>query len=71
LTVFCSSAASRAASANRTESREATDVKHHRKSYAKRRRKHGFRARMKTANGRKTISNKRRVGRSVTVREKI
>jgi ribosomal protein L34 len=46
-------------------------VKHHRKSYTKRRRKHGFRTRMKTARGRKTINNKRRVGRSVTVREKI
>lgn len=53
------------------DTREATDVIHHRKSYTKRRRKHGFRARMKTANGRKTINAKRRVGRSVNVREKI
>jgi large subunit ribosomal protein L34 len=39
----------------------------HRISKRKRARKSGFRARMKTANGRKTINNKRRVGRKVQV----
>ncbi|HAI12440.1 MAG TPA: 50S ribosomal protein L34 [Phycisphaerales bacterium] len=39
-----------------------------RRSHVKRARKLGFRARMKTSNGRKTINAKRRVGRSVTVR---
>jgi len=37
-------------------------------SHRKRARKHGFRARMRTANGRKTINNKRRMGRRVNVR---
>jgi ribosomal protein L34 len=37
-------------------------------SKVKRRRKFGFRARMKTTNGRKTINRKRRAGRSVNVR---
>jgi ribosomal protein L34 len=39
----------------------------HRISKVKRARKLGFRARMKTHNGRKTINNKRRVGRKVQV----
>jgi len=39
-----------------------------RRSRVKRVRKFGFRARMKTRNGRKTINRKRRAGRSVTVR---
>ena len=39
----------------------------HRISKRKRARKSGFRARMRTANGRKTINNKRRVGRKVQV----
>jgi ribosomal protein L34 len=39
----------------------------HRISKKKRARKSGFRARMKTARGRKTINNKRRVGRKVQV----
>ncbi|MCE9590755.1 MAG: 50S ribosomal protein L34 [Planctomycetes bacterium] len=42
-----------------------------RRSLVKRARKHGFRARMKTKNGRKTINAKRRAGRSVTVRKKF
>lgn len=38
------------------------------RSLVKRVRKLGFRARMKTTNGRKTLNRKRRVGRSVNVR---
>ena len=38
------------------------------RSLIKRVRKLGFRARMKTSNGRKLINRKRRVGRSVNVR---
>lgn len=40
-----------------------------RASKIKRARKSGFRARMRTRNGRKTLSRKRRVGRSVNVRD--
>lgn len=39
-----------------------------RRSMIKRARKFGFRARMRTKNGRKLISRKRSVGRSVNVR---
>ncbi len=39
----------------------------HKKSNIKRARKLGFRARMRTANGRKMINRKRRAGRSVQV----
>ena len=39
-----------------------------RRSLTKRRRKFGFRARMKTKNGRQMINRKRRAGRSVNVR---
>ncbi|MEO0477164.1 MAG: 50S ribosomal protein L34 [Planctomycetota bacterium] len=39
-----------------------------RRSLVKRRRKFGFRARMKSKAGRKLINAKRRVGRSVNVR---
>jgi large subunit ribosomal protein L34 len=39
-----------------------------RRSLVKRRRQFGFRARMKTRNGRKIINAKRRRGRSVNVR---
>ncbi len=39
----------------------------HRISKIKRKRKSGFRARMRTSKGRKTIRNKRRVGRRVSV----
>ena len=39
----------------------------HRISKVKRARKLGFRARMRTANGRKIINRKRRVGRKVQV----
>jgi large subunit ribosomal protein L34 len=39
----------------------------HKSSNIKRARKIGFRARMKTKNGRKTINAKRRVGRKVQV----
>ncbi|HOD80867.1 MAG: 50S ribosomal protein L34 [Planctomycetes bacterium ADurb.Bin126] len=39
----------------------------HRISKVKRARKIGFRARMRTSNGRKTVNNKRRVGRKVQV----
>jgi len=41
---------------------------HKKRSLKKRVRKHGFRNRMKTTLGRKTLSRKRRVGRSLTVR---
>ncbi|MBC8218806.1 MAG: 50S ribosomal protein L34 [Planctomycetes bacterium] len=40
----------------------------HRKSLVKRRRKHGFRARQRTARGREIHGNKRRVGRSCNVK---
>ncbi len=40
-----------------------------RRSLVKRARKFGFRARMRTTNGRKTLNRKRRVGRSVNVRK--
>jgi len=39
-----------------------------RRSLVKRARKFGFRARMRTRNGRKMINRKRRAGRSVSVR---
>ncbi|MBX2850434.1 MAG: 50S ribosomal protein L34 [Phycisphaeraceae bacterium] len=39
-----------------------------RRSLVKRRRKFGFRARMKSSAGRKMINRKRRAGRSVNVR---
>jgi len=39
-----------------------------RRSLIKRSRRFGFRARMRTKNGRKLISAKRRMGRSVNVR---
>jgi large subunit ribosomal protein L34 len=39
-----------------------------RRSLIKRARKFGFRARMRTKDGRKLINRKRRVGRSVNVR---
>ncbi len=39
-----------------------------RRSLIKRARKFGFRARMRTKNGRKALNNKRRVGRPVNVR---
>ncbi|MDD5327208.1 MAG: 50S ribosomal protein L34 [Phycisphaerae bacterium] len=39
-----------------------------RKSSIKKLRKSGFRARMRTSKGRKTISNKRRAGRPTNVR---
>ena len=39
-----------------------------RRSHVKRARKFGFRARMRTKNGRKMLNRKRRVGRSVNVR---
>lgn len=42
-----------------------------RKSKIKRARKSGFRARMATSKGRKTLSNKRRVGRSTNVRSNM
>ncbi len=42
-----------------------------RRSKVKRARKSGFRARMRTHRGRKTISRKRRVGRSVNVAKKL
>jgi large subunit ribosomal protein L34 len=40
----------------------------HRISRTKRNRKYGFRARMRTHNGRKLINRRRRAGRRVTVR---
>ncbi|MHC4644252.1 MAG: 50S ribosomal protein L34 [Planctomycetota bacterium] len=40
-------------------------MENHRKSLVKRRRKSGFRARMRTSAGRKTLSRRRRRGRSV------
>ena len=42
----------------------------HRISRLKRKRSIGFRARMKTKHGRKTINRKRRVGRSVNTADK-
>jgi len=42
-------------------------MENHRKSRVKRNRKSGFRARMSTKKGRKTLSNKRHEGRSVNV----
>lgn len=39
----------------------------HRISKIKRKRKSGFRARMRTSKGRKLINRKRRVGRRVTI----
>jgi large subunit ribosomal protein L34 len=39
-----------------------------RRSLIKRARKFGFRARMRTKNGRKLVNAKRRAGRSITVR---
>jgi len=42
----------------------------HRISRLKRKRSIGFRARMKTTNGRKLINRKRRVGRSLNVSDK-
>lgn len=39
----------------------------HKTSRIKKKRKHGFRRRMKTRNGRKTLNRKRRVGRRVTI----
>ena len=41
-----------------------------RRSHIKRARAFGFRARMKTRNGRKLINRKRAIGRSVNVRAK-
>ena len=40
-------------------------MENHRKSKIKKLRKSGFRARMRTHRGRKTVNRKRRVGRSV------
>lgn len=40
-------------------------------SHRKRSRKHGFRARMRTKNGRKTINRKRKLGRRINVRHKF
>ncbi|MBX3395646.1 MAG: 50S ribosomal protein L34 [Phycisphaerae bacterium] len=43
----------------------------HRKSYRKRFRKQGFRARMRTPGGRKLIARKRRRGRCVNVKKSM
>jgi len=43
-------------------------LENHRISKIKKRRKSGFRARMKTKKGRQTVNAKRRAGRSVNVR---
>ncbi len=42
---------------------------HKKRSLTKRTRKFGFRARMKTTNGRKMLNRKRRLGRSLSVRK--
>ncbi len=42
-------------------------MENHRISKIKRRRKSGFRARMKTHHGRKILSRKRRAGRTVNI----
>lgn len=44
---------------------------HKKRSLLKRVRKFGFRARMKTRQGRALLSRKRRVGRSLSVRRKF
>lgn len=43
----------------------------HRKSRIKRKRKQGFRARMRTAGGRKIIRRRRRLGRRINVRSSM
>ncbi|MHC4154302.1 MAG: large ribosomal subunit protein bL34 [Planctomycetota bacterium] len=43
-------------------------MENHRWSKAKRSRKQGFRARMRTRKGRSTINNKRRKGRTVNIK---
>lgn len=59
-----------AEAAHPPKSRESTMSTHYpkRRSLIKRARKFGFRARMRTSNGRKMINAKRRAGRSVNVR---
>ncbi|MEJ2701663.1 MAG: bL34 family ribosomal protein [Sedimentisphaerales bacterium] len=46
-------------------------MENHRVSRVKRHRKNGFRARMRTKRGRKTLSRKRRAGHSVNVSPRI
>jgi ribosomal protein L34 len=46
-------------------------MENHRISKVKRYRKSGFHARMRTKNGRKILSRKRRVGRPVNISKKV
>ena len=46
------------------------DMENHRKSHIKKKRKSGFRARMKTYGGRKVLANKRRANKHANVKRR-